>query len=52
MLANVMLIPDGVEGASASKARQLAIEGKFEDYKNEKGEDVPPGFKSIVADPK
>lgn len=41
---------DGVEGASASKARQLAIEGKFEDYKNEKGEDVP-GFKSIVADP-
>lgn len=48
--AEMLTFKNLVSAASASKARQLAIEGKFEDYKNEKGEKVP-GFKSIVANP-
>jgi hypothetical protein len=38
---------DGVEGMSASKLRKLAVEGKFEDWKDEQGK-TQPGFKNGV----
>ena len=38
---------EGVAGMSASKLKKLAAEGKFEDWKDEKGK-TQPGFKSGV----
>jgi hypothetical protein len=41
---------DGIKGMSASKLKRLAAEGKFEDWKDERGE-TQPGFKSGVVNP-
>jgi hypothetical protein len=42
---------EGVEGMSASKLKKLAVQGRFEDYKDEEGK-TQPGFKRGVANPK